>query len=366
MDELYDSFDGLIAQYSGDSALLAIFLKFLAVFIIALALWLIFLFILSIVVKSSKKLESITIGDHVIKLAKKLFLYILIILAGTYLIRSFNAELAGKIFYAVIIIFLAGPLMDFIKIFLSFLQKNIAAKTETNVDDILFDLLNKFIGAIVYITAIIIALDLLGINIMPFIAGASVAGVAVGFAAKDTLSNLIAGVLLLIDRPFEVGDRIEIWSAPRGSATWGDVAEIGLRATKIQTTDHITIIIPNNEIMMRDIVNYTIGSPVIRVRINIGVAFDSDIKKAKEIIIERAKALDWCSQEKPPKVVVKQFGESSVDLQLRIWITNARKRRDTISIITDTVKEAFDEAGIEIPYPKRDVTIIHKNMEDSQ
>jgi small-conductance mechanosensitive channel len=163
---------------------------------------------------------------------------------------------------------------------------------------------------------------------------------------------------LIIDRPFEVGDRIEVWSAPRGSSTWGDVVDIGLRATKINTTDNIIIIIPNNEIMKRDIVNYTILSEKIRVRINIGIAYDADMKKAKELITHVADGIEWVAKSPAPKVVVRNFGESSVDLQLRVWITNARKRMDTISTITDQVKAAFDAAGIEIPYPKRDVHIV--------
>ncbi len=79
--------------------------------------------------------------------------------------------------------------------------------------------MTRFAGFIIFATAIVIALDSLGVNVMPFIAGAGVAGVAIGFAAKDTLSNLIAGILLIIDRPFEIGDRIEVWSAPSGTAT---------------------------------------------------------------------------------------------------------------------------------------------------
>ena len=225
------------------------------------------------------------------------------------------------------------------------------------IDDIVFDLLKKFCGAIIYSIAIILALDILGVNVMPFIAGAGIAGIAIGFAAKDTLSNLIAGVLLIIDRPFEVGDRIEVWSAPVGSATWGDVIDIGLRATKIKTTDNIVIIIPNNEIMRRDIVNYTIITSKIRVRVGIGISYDANIKRAKEIILKVADSTEWIAKDPPPKVVVRNFGESSVDLQLRIWIDDARQRMDTISHITDKVKEAFDEEGIEIPYPKRDVHI---------
>jgi len=200
---------------------------------------------------------------------------------------------------------------------------------------------------------------MLGVNVMPFIAGAGVAGIAIGFAAKDTLSNLIAGVLLIVDRPFEVGDRIEVWTAPSGSATWGDVIDIGLRATKIKTTDNIIIIIPNNEIMKRDIINYTIITSKIRVRVNIGIAYDADMEKAKELIIKVADSAEWIAKDPAPKVVVRNFGASSVDLQLRVWIGDARKRMDTISYITDNIKAEFDKGGIEIPYPKRDIFIKH-------
>jgi small-conductance mechanosensitive channel len=192
---------------------------------------------------------------------------------------------------------------------------------------------------------------------MPFIAGAGIAGIAIGFAAKDTLSNLIAGVLLIIDRPFEVGDRIEVWTAPSNSATWGDVIDIGLRATKIKTTDNIVIVIPNNEIMRRDIINYTTITEEIRVRIPIGVAYDTDIPQAKETIMQVCLEMDWVMREPPPVVVVKSFGDSAVNLEVRVWISDPRKRIHTISHVTDRVKERFDEKGIEIPYPKRDVYI---------
>jgi small-conductance mechanosensitive channel len=249
------------------------------------------------------------------------------------------------------------PVKAFALLVLGYAEDNLVRKTQSKVDDIVFDLLNKFSGVLIFAVAVLLALDVLGINVVPFVAGAGVAGIAVGFAAKDTLSNLIAGVLLIMDRPFEVGDRIEVWSAPKNSATWGDVIDIGLRATKIKTTDNIVIIIPNNEIMMRDIVNYTTISEDIRVRIPIGVSYDTDVNKAKDVILEVAKTPEWVVKDPPPVVVVKAFGESSVDLELRVWIKNARRRIHTISYVTDKVKEAFDREGIEIPYPKRDITI---------
>jgi small-conductance mechanosensitive channel len=327
-------------------------------------IWIILKRILVYFEKKTQKSNFLKINIEIISVVRKALFCGLILVTGTYLIRLFDVLLLEKIFHAIVIILLASPAKDFLLILLGYFEKNIIDKTKTKVDDIIFDLINKFSGAIIYATAIILALDILGVNVMPFIAGAGVAGIAIGFAAKDTLSNLIAGVLLIIDRPFEVGDRIEVWSAPAGSASWGDVIDIGLRATKIKTTDNIVIIIPNNEIMKRDIVNYTIISTNIRVRINVGIAYDANIEKAKELILNVAESVSWISKTPAPKVVVRSFGESSVDLQLRVWIDDARKRMDTISHVTDKIKTAFDEHGIEIPYPKRDITITHRSASE--
>ena len=362
MENLFAFLDKISAMLGIRSVYLHLLFKTLLSVLVAYVVWLILLRILAVFEKKIQQTDKIRIDGEIFRVIRKATFYGVILVTGTYLSRLFNAGLLEKIFHSLMIVLLATPAKDGFLILLKYLEKNIVDRTKTKVDDIIFDLLNKFSGAVIYATAVILALDVLGINVMPFIAGAGVAGIAIGFAAKDTLSNLIAGVLLIIDRPFEIGDRIEVWSAPAGSATWGDVVDIGLRATKIKTTDHIVIIIPNNEIMKRDIVNYTSISTKIRVRINVGVAYDADIDKAKELIERVAGEAAWISKEPPPKVVVRNFGESSVDLQLRVWIDNARKRMDTISYITDNIKAAFDKNGIEIPYPKRDITLIHRSM----
>jgi small-conductance mechanosensitive channel len=330
----------------------------LAAFVVA---WFILRLVLSFIERRMKKINLIEIQEALFKIFRKALFYALVLVTGTYLIDLSNIPFLRNLFYGLFVILFAGPIKNFLIVTIRFLQARVAQKTDSKIDDIVFDLLIRFADFIVYTIAIIIALDMLGVNVMPFIAGAGVAGVAVGFAAKDTLSNLIAGILLIIDRPFEVGDRIEVWSAPADSATWGDVIDIGLRATKIKTTDNIVIVIPNNEIMMRDIINYTHISEKIRVRINIGVAYDADLPKAKKLILRVAAATEWVVDEPAPKVVVRNFGESSVDLQLRVWIGDARQRMNTISHITDSVKGAFDNEGIEIPYPKRDIHIIQKS-----
>ncbi len=296
-------------------------------------------------------------NDRFFALVKRAGHYGVYLFMGTALINLIDSQVMNRIFGAFMIMLLASIGCSIVNNLIPYLERNLATKTDTHMDDVIIDLTKKFSGIAIYTAGAIMAMDRLGLNVMPFVAGAGVAGVAIGFAAKDTLSNLISGILLIIDRPLKVGDRIEIWSAPKNSATWGDVVDIGLRATKIRTTDNIVIIIPNNILMNRDIVNYTAISDEIRVRIPIGISYEADAKKAKNLIVQVSLELEWVLKEPAPKVVVKNFGESSVDLEARVWIRDPRKRMDTISYITDRVKDVFDEEKIEIPYPKRDITI---------
>ena len=360
----WDQIQQYIDKLTGDpSSYTAVFIKALLAIVLALMLWFVLKLLLALLRRKGRQFEIIRDNAIIFKSLGRAVTIVLVFATGIYIFRMMNIPVLESAFQALMMLFLAAPAIKVTIVILKTLEKRIVSKTETKVDNVIFDLLTRFVGVIIYVVAIILALDLLGVNVMPFIAGAGVLGIAIGFAAKDTLSNLIAGVLLIIDRPFEIGDRIEVWAAPSGSATWGDVMDIGIRATKIKTTDNIVIIIPNNEIMKRDIINYTIISSKIRVRINIGVAYDTDLPKAKKIILDITDTIEWVAKEPKPKVVVRLFGESSVDLQVRVWIKDARKRMDTISEITDKVKEAFDRNGIEIPYPKRDIVITHRQSE---
>jgi len=333
------------------------FVPVMAILLVSMMAWWIFNAIMRKCEKKYRSQPFFINNSHIFALLKRSGHYFILAFAGIGLIKLFKATIVEKIFYAFVIILLCSLANSILKYLIPYLEKQIAAKTDTHVDDVILRLLEKFSGGIIFATGGMLALDVLGLNVMPFIAGAGVVGLAIGFAAKDTLSNWIAGILLIIDRPFEVGDRIEVWSAPADSATWGDVLDIGLRATKIQTTDNIIIVIPNNELMKRDIINYTSITKHIRVRIPIGIAYDADVNKAKEAIIKIGLELDWVMQEPPPKVVVKSFGDSAVNLEARIWISDPRRRIDTISHINDRVKEVFQEEGVEIPYPKRDIYI---------
>jgi small-conductance mechanosensitive channel len=345
------------ALFSDPGPYMAGMVRILAILLLAALSWWIFNGVIRKFEKKCRDRSFFKKNAWFFALIKRAGHFSIMLLVGIGVMSLFHAAMVERVFYAFLIILLASIANSIVNNLLPYLEQKLTSRTETHIDDVIVGLFGKFSGVIIFSTGIILALDVLGLNIMPFVAGAGVAGIAIGFAAKDTLSNLIAGILLIIDRPFEVGDRIEVWSAPTNSATWGDVLDIGLRATKIRTTDNIVIIIPNNEIMKRDIVNYTAVTDEIRVRVPIGVAYDADINRAKEIIVQVSLELDWVMRDPPPRVVVKSFGDSAVNLEARVWIREPRRRMDTISHITDRVKEQFQKHGLEIPYPKRDIYI---------
>ena len=275
-----------------------------------------------------------------------------------------DSPLAANWVLAIWVGLLFLPLSRFIGDILDVVEGRVIAKGETTLDETAFPLINRTVRFIILALGAVLALDLLGLNIAPLLAGAGVMGLALSLAAKDTLSNLIAGVLLIMDRPFKVGDRIELWSAPNETGTWGDVIEIGLRATKIRNPDNLVIVVPNSQIMVRDIINYTMSGEDIRLRIPFSVAYESDIDRAKVLLIDAAKKVEGVKLSPEPIVIVRGFGPSDVQIQLRVWILEARNRRRIADEITGKAVAAFAEAGVEIPYPKREL-IIHGESEQA-
>jgi len=249
------------------------------------------------------------------------------------------------------------PISRFVGHVMATFEQKVMSRSDTALDETALPMVNRFIRFLVIAVGVLLALPQLGISIAPLLGGAGVLGLALSFAAKDTLSNLIAGVLLIMDRPFKVGDRIELWNAPRETGTWGDVIEIGLRATKIRNPDNLVVVVPNNEIMRRDIINYTMSGDDIRLRIPFSCAYESDIERAKALLKEVAPTVKGVKMDPAPIVIVRGFGPSEVNLQLRVWIMEARSRRRIADEITEKAMVAFAGAGVEIPYPKRELYI---------
>jgi MscS family membrane protein len=212
----------------------------------------------------------------------------------------------------------------------------------------LFQILTKLvvISAVAYFAFLSWDIDVTG-----WLASAGVVGIAVGFAAKDTIANLFAGVFILTDAPYKVGDYIVLDKGERG-----EVTQIGIRSTRILTRDGIEVTIPNASIANGRIVNETSGPSVQRrLRIGVSVAYGTDVEKAKEILLTCAEGVQYVVDTPPARVRFVSFGDSGLNLQLRAWVSEPVYKGRATDALNTKVYNALNDAGIEIPYPKLDM-----------
>ena len=196
------------------------------------------------------------------------------------------------------------------------------------------------------------AADRFGIPVNAVFASAGIAGFAVAMAAKDSLSNLFGGVTIFLDQPFRTGDYIVLENNERG-----EVMQIGLRSTRIQTRDDVMITIPNSIITNTKIVNQSSPEPMFRLRIKIGVAYGSDIKQVETILIEQVRSNPLAAQHPEPRVRFRTFGDSALEFELLCWAKRPHDRGRLMHELNTSIYNAFAEAGVEIPFPQRDVHI---------
>lgn len=213
-----------------------------------------------------------------------------------------------------------------------------------------FDMLLKVVvvGAALYFAFLAWRIDLTA-----WLASAGIIGIAIGFAAKDTLANLFSGIFIVADAPYRVGDFIVLDDGLRGRVT-----RIGIRSTRVLTRDDIEVIVPNAVIANSKIVNET-GGPDIKQRVRVGVdcAYGSDIDKVREVLLACPAGAPDVSPEPAPEVRFCEFGGSGLRFELRVWIADPAIRGRVIDDLHCRIYKGFRAAGIEIPYSKHDVYI---------
>ena len=213
--------------------------------------------------------------------------------------------------------------------------------------------LARFLGSLVkwaiLVMALIACLGVFGVETTSFAAVIGAAALAVGLALQGSLSNLSAGVMLLIFRPFKVGDMVST------AGQFGKIQEIGLFTTKMDTPDNRRIIVPNSAVFGATIENITYH-PTRRVDVSVGVEYPADIDRTRQVLLEAAKALPDTLEEPPPQVILLSLGDSSVDWQVRVW-TQTPKYWAVRDAATRAVKAALDQSGIGIPFPQMDVHV---------
>ena len=214
----------------------------------------------------------------------------------------------------------------------------------------LFDNLGKIV---IFIAAVYFIFVSWGVNVTGWLASAGILGVVLGFAAKDTLANLFAGIFIMADSPYKENDYINLDTGERGY-----VKHIGIRSTRIMTRDDIEITIPNSVIANSKIINES-GGPYEkeRVRVDISVAYGTDIKKVREILMSIATSTDEVCSNPTPRVRFRKFGDSALMFQLLFWIEKPEMRGRVIDNVNGNIYDRFNTDNIEIPFPQRTLHI---------
>jgi len=243
---------------------------------------------------------------------------------------------------AAVIVFIIGRYIakQLTALFVKVLEKN-------NVDITLTHFLRN-IAYYTLLTAVVIAsINQLGINTTSFLTVVGAAGLAIGLALKDSLSNFSAGVMLIFFRPFKVGDFVNV------AGESGTVGEIGIFNTIITTPDNQKVIIPNNSIMGNVITNVT-ANPIRRIDIVAGIGYGDDIDKARRTLQTILSSENRVLDDPPPVIAVSELADSSVNFVVRPWVKTS-DYWDVRFSLTEKIKKAFDEQGINIPFPQQDV-----------
>ena len=200
------------------------------------------------------------------------------------------------------------------------------------------------------------------IDLTAWLASAGIIGVAFGFAAKDTLANLFSGIFILADGPYKVKDWIDL-----GGDLRGEVTHIGIRSTRILTPDDVEITVPNAVIGNAQLLNET-GGPHIRqrVRVEVAVAYGSDVDRVREVLIEASEDADHILDEPAPRTRFRAMANSGLDFELWVWIDDPHARELVVDDMNERIYKALNAAGIEIPFPKRDIYIrrLPKELEE--
>jgi len=218
---------------------------------------------------------------------------------------------------------------------------------KANQDEMLVKFLGSILYSILFVAVVLAAVDQLGVNVTSLLAILGAAGLAVGLALKDSLSNFASGVMIIIFRPFKIGDFIT------ASGVSGVVDEIGMFCTLLHTGDNQRIIVPNSGVFGSTIINAS-ALPTRRIDLTIGISYDDNMGKAKEIILDVLSKDERVLADPAPVVAVAELADSSVNLVVRPWVNTADYWAARWDLI-EAIKNNLDAAGITIPYPQQDV-----------
>ena len=353
MTDYFNQFNQVLGNYTGitiASYLIAMFILVLS-FVAAQITNFLFNKVFKVLAAKTKNKTD----DKIMKILDTPIFYS-VVLFGAYqsfiyveILSKYSGDFA-KIIKSLAIIIWVCAIAKLAQVLISEVGFKFAAKTKSTLDDEMMPLFKKLSGIIIFFAGIIVILGIWNIDITPLLASAGIAGFVIAFAAKDTLSHLFGGISMYFDRPFKVGDRVQL-----DSGEIGDVLEIGIRSTRVKTFDETVVVIPNSIIANSKIINYNQPESKIKVKIKIGVAYGSDIKKVKKTLLNIANKIEGVEKDPAPAVYFSNLGDYALEFLIVLWVDSPGHQFAAKTKINEEVYNKFNEEGILIPFPTQSV-----------
>lgn len=250
---------------------------------------------------------------------------------------------------------LSSILISILIVFLTFFISKRASRFFSGIlktkgmDSGVRDSIEKFTRYLSIAMGILFSLDNLGVSINSLVAIGAVLMVGIGFGLQNIAQNFISGIIILIERPIKVGDIIRVGSSS------GRVIDIRVRSSIIQTRDEVSIILPNSKLISEEVISDSYSGQRIRQHVHVGVAYGTDVEKVKLLLCQSAESHEKVLKDPPPNAIFENFGDSSLDFDLRFWCTDIWGMEKTSSDIRCNIAAIFKENNIEIPFPQRDL-----------
>lgn len=355
MIDYFNRFDQAIGAYAGvDMASYIVAIIILILFFV-LAQIANFVFNKVFLIFTSK--TKTNVDDDIVKILNTPIFYTVVIFgmhqSFSYIgILSKYSDDFSRIIKSLIIIIWMRALAKLVTIIISELGFKFAARTKSSLDDELMPLFKKLSSIVIYFSGIMILLQMWNLDITPLLASAGIAGFVVAFAAQDTISHLFGGVSIYFDKPFRVGDRIQLESGETG-----DVLEIGIRSTRIKTFDETVVIVPNNKIASSKIINYNQPDQKSKAKVNVKVCYGSDIDQVRKILLEIAESTEGVRKDPSPSALFTGLGEYALEFLVVAWVDSPNKQFSVRTKISEAIYKRFQKEGIKIPYPTQEVCI---------
>jgi len=225
----------------------------------------------------------------------------------------------------------------------------------TNLDPAQRLLGEKLVSIVVWVLTVLIGIDVLGISLTALTVFSGALGLAVGFGLQKTFGNLIAGIILLMDRSIKPGDVIAVNTGGSSQAV-GQVKKIGIRAVSVTTRDQIEYLIPNEILMTSEVENWSYSSKNVRVKVPVSVAYGTDIDHAEAVMLKAARAVKRIHKTPSPTVWLRSFGDNAIEFEIQCWINDPEEGVGNVrSDVLKQVWHLFRDEGIEIPFPQREI-----------